>query len=177
MSDNKRCLLTDFELFFKKWNRKVYYYAYGKTNSIYIAEETVQRTFIKLWRNQSNSQINVSLESQLFCIARSTLLDIIKEENNRQKLCLPTMQESHCTTPFEEYYSKQLEENIHQVINKMPKIRKEVFTLSRFEYLSHKEISERLHISPKTVENHISLALKTLRKMFFELLFLFSYLF
>lgn len=40
---------------------------------------------------------------------------------------------------------------------------KEIFTLSRFEFLSHKQIAEKLGVSEKTVENQITIALKKLR--------------
>lgn len=42
--------------------------------------------------------------------------------------------------------------------------------MSRFENLSYKEIAQQLSISPKTVENHISLALQTLRRAFYHFL-------
>jgi len=50
-------------------------------------------------------------------------------------------------------------------INKMPKQRKKVFMMSRMEGLSNEEISNILGLSKRTVENHISLALKDLRNL------------
>ena len=49
------------------------------------------------------------------------------------------------------------------MINKMPPMRKKVFELSRLEGKSHKEIADILFISTKTVEKHISQALKQIR--------------
>jgi len=45
----------------------------------------------------------------------------------------------------------------------LPGRRKEIFIKSRFDGLSIKEISEELNISHKTVENHLSDALKFIR--------------
>jgi predicted DNA-binding protein YlxM (UPF0122 family) len=42
-------------------------------------------------------------------------------------------------------------------------MRREVFKMSRFEEKSYSEIASELKISTKTVENHISRALKQLR--------------
>jgi RNA polymerase sigma-70 factor (ECF subfamily) len=38
-----------------------------------------------------------------------------------------------------------------------------IYTLSREEHLSHKEIAARLNISTKTVENQLTIALRRLR--------------
>ena len=63
--------------------QKVYHFALSKTNSTYIAEETVQRVFIKLWHNLQTKDLDIPAEVQLFTISRSVLLDVLKEENRR----------------------------------------------------------------------------------------------
>ena len=67
---------------------------------------------------------------------------------------------------------KETESALQQIIGKMPPMRKLVFQLSRFEQLNYQEIAEKLKISPRTVENHIALALKMIRKSFSNFLFL-----
>ncbi|UIR54747.1 sigma-70 family RNA polymerase sigma factor [Sphingobacterium sp. SRCM116780] len=168
MINHRSITKADFEQLFHTWNRKVYQYALSKTSSPYIAEETVQRVFIKLWDNLSNKQVAIKLEAQLFCITRTVLLDVIKEERRRQ-LAAPA-QEQHLSsspTPLDLYRLKEMQLQLDQIIEKMPEARKKVFQLSRFEQLSYKEIAQRLSITPKTVENHIHLALKVIKKAFF----------
>ena len=55
------------------------------------------------------------------------------------------------------------EKIIEDCINKLPKRRGKVFVLKRIEHKSIKEISKELSISEKTVENHITHALKDLK--------------
>ena len=57
------------------------------------------------------------------------------------------------------------------LIKQMPPVRQRVFRLSRLNCYSYHEIAQMLSISPKTVENHINLALKFI-KPFFPVLFL-----
>lgn len=46
----------------------------------------------------------------------------------------------------------------------MPEMQKKVFEMSRFDEKTHREIAVALSISIKTVETHISRALKFLRQ-------------
>ena len=58
---------------------------------------------------------------------------------------------------------KELVQHIENVVATLPEKCRLVYTLSREQKLSHKEIADQLNISPKTVENHITKALKTLK--------------
>lgn len=167
----------DFDSIFNNWNKKVYHYALSKTNSRYIAEETVQRVFIKLWKNLTEKDIPVHIEAQIFAISRTVLLDVVKEETNRRKLLAANKKETYSDSPMDIFQTKELDSHIQRAIESMPAARKEIFQLSRFEQLSYKEIADKLSISPKTVENHISLALKTLRKILFRYIFILFCLF
>lgn len=64
----------------------------------------------------------------------------------------------------EELDAANLRTHISALISMLPPRQKEVFRLSRDEELSYREIAERLQISERTVEHHISDALKFLRK-------------
>ena len=65
------------------------------------------------------------------------------------------------------------ERKLEKLIGMLPPVRQRVFYLSRINNYSHKEIAKMLSISPKTVENHINLALKFI-KPFFILILLFN---
>ena len=58
---------------------------------------------------------------------------------------------------------KEFEKDIFDEIKKLPPKCQEVFMLSRFEDYSSAEIAEQLGISVRTVEKHISNALKHLK--------------
>ncbi|MCH5720175.1 sigma-70 family RNA polymerase sigma factor [Niabella hibiscisoli] len=156
--------IWEFEQYFDEWSTKVYNYAFRKTQSSYLAEETVQRTFIKLWKNITEKTVEASLESQIFCIARTTMLDLVKEEYNRKKLLQAGKFQVQPSSPYDDYQAKQLELKLQLVIGQLPEKRKQVFMLSRYSNLSHKQIADQLSISSKTVENHIALALKSIKK-------------
>ena len=59
-----------------------------------------------------------------------------------------------------------MKRRIDNAVEEMPPQRKQVFTMSRILGMKNGEIADRLNLSKKTVENHINLALKEIRKKF-----------
>ena len=64
----------------------------------------------------------------------------------------------------EDLYVKDLEILIALVVDTMPPQRKKIFEMSRYENIDNDEIAAILNISKKTVENHLNLALKEIKK-------------
>ena len=56
------------------------------------------------------------------------------------------------------------EQAIQEAIATLPEKCREVFVLSKIEGLKNREIAEKLNISEKTVERHMSIALSKLRE-------------
>lgn len=59
-----------------------------------------------------------------------------------------------------------LQSRVEHALLQLPERRRQVFELSRIQGLSHKEISQELGISPKTVENHLTLAIQDFKTAF-----------
>lgn len=152
---------VSFEIVFKLWHKKVYAYFFKKTADDDLAEELTQLTFIKLWRFKHTLTENHPVDLQLFRMAKSALLDYFKKQANDDLNLRLYHQEisAVASTPSAQFEAKQ---QLEQVLNCLPPMRKQVFLLNRIEGFTCKEIAEKLSISPRTVEKHISLALKQL---------------
>ena len=77
-----------------------------------------------------------------------------------------------------ELYTKEIYELVNQALLKLPEKTQLIFRKSRFDQLSHKEIAENMDVSVKTVEAHITNALKLLRIElgdYFVLIFFFGW--
>jgi len=60
-------------------------------------------------------------------------------------------------------FSNEVKEIIDRTLSDLPEKTRQIFLLSRNEDLSHKEIAERITLSTKAIEFHISKALAALR--------------
>ena len=79
-------------------------------------------------------------------------------------------------TPEEEINEEEMVELLIKAIEKLPEKCKTIFFMSKYDHLKYPEIAETLHISIKTVEDHMRRALKFLRKhlsRFFLFFFIF----
>jgi RNA polymerase sigma-70 factor (family 1) len=154
-----------FQEVFYSYHHKLYAFILSKTQSTFIAEEVTQLAFIKLWQYRTHLDEELSINIQLFRIAKTTLIDVLRKEAKKQTTCqLSFLKETASGDSLEAHiYHKELQKKLELAVNKLPLARRNVFKLSRFDGLSYKEIAERLSLSTKTVEHHIALALKQLR--------------
>lgn len=130
------------------------------------AEDLVQDVFLKFWKQRDQLNIKISLKAYLRRSCVNACLDDIRKQKKMQIVGTETI------LPFaavsQPDAAKQLENNeleqlINQTIDKLAPKCRSVFILSRKEQLSNKEIAEKLGVTLKTVEAHITTALKKLR--------------
>lgn len=131
------------------------------------AQDIVQEAFIRLYLNRANLNENQSLENYLYVIVKRLLLNHLRDLKNALSLDAETVQ----TVPTHTWGGQDLLVNanetrcrINDAIDKMPPQRRAVFTMSRNQGMSNKEIAESLQISVKTVERDITMALADLRE-------------
>lgn len=160
-----------FEQTFLDWQSKVYYYFISRTRDEDFAEELTQMTFIKLWEYREGLSTEHDFDTQLFRIARTVMIDAIREKERRKRLMNEFQTERDTIESFHST-PNEAQSDFNNSLNDLPAVRKKVFVLNRLHGFSYKEIAAELNISDRTVEKHISLALKQLRRM----LTLFSFL-
>lgn len=151
------------DLIFKKYWKPLFISAFNILKNKEVCEDLIQDIFIKIWDRRSEIEITCSLKGYLFASMRYEVYRQIKIDNARVSLLEikdPVLKDP---SPYEDLVFKDLLAEIDEAVCALPNKCKEVYRLSREEDLSHKEISEKLDIAPKTVEAHITKALKHLR--------------
>lgn len=140
-----------------------------------IAKDLIQDVFVSLWEKASLQQIS-NLSAYLTQAVKYSCFMHLRSGAISQKHLARLNALIESNTIEEEYNLKELQQALDQGIESLPEKCREVFCMSRFEYLPNQKIAEKLNISPKTVENQITKALRILRlsvdKMAFLLFFI-----
>ena len=132
-----------------------------------VAEDLAQEIFIRLWNKRYSIDSSKSIKNWLIVSARNSALNWLKSQARKPEAAMPDIDEDNAISPeqnLESIYIQQLGAEIDRAIDALPDKRRTVFRMSRFEHLPNEEIAARLGLSVRTVEKHIELALRNLRK-------------
>ncbi|CAG5000694.1 RNA polymerase sigma-H factor [Dyadobacter sp. CECT 9275] len=167
--DNEAELLFEISLGNESAFRVVYdYYSAGifrvskrYLQSAELAEDVVQETFLTIWLKRSEIVRIQSFRAYLFSITKNICLKYLRD----------LAEKSHTHREFSEraelWGNDTVDEYqllLHQAVQKLPPQQKQIFELGKVKGLGHIDIARILNISPYTVSNHMTAALKSIRK-------------
>jgi RNA polymerase sigma factor (sigma-70 family) len=124
----------------------------------------VQDAFINLWKRRHTVQLRNSFHTYIASVVKYEVMSKLAQRRKQ-----PVYLDDIAIAPTQDHSTQQwldfdeLHIQMEQTIHTLPDKCQLVFRLSREEGFTARQISETLQISPKTVEAHISKALKILR--------------
>ena len=131
-------------------------------------EDIVQSVFIKLWQKRDRLADVINPNAYLFRMGRNAIMNFLA---NKKYVVQPLSvgfnkdDSSLDATPQDLLEMQDTKLLIDMVVCNMPTQRRQVYEMSRNEGLSNEEIAKRMNLTKKTIENHLNLALKELRKV------------
>lgn len=154
-----------FRTIFVRYAPRVEGFALKMLKDLHQAQDVSQNIFAKLWAQRAVLERVQSLDAWLFRMTRNAVLDIYKHHRIRtayEKSCARAVAVSNDLA--ERIATDELARMVDRALEKMPARRYEVYRLSRECGKSNREIAEELHITTKSVENHLTKALFTIKK-------------
>lgn len=148
------------------YKEKLIYFAMRFLQSRDYAEDLFQDVFTVIWQGRQSLNPETSFSSYLYTIMKNRLLNRLRDLETHNRLCehiLRQMEESSDETR-QEIVARDLGRLIDQALTKLTPRQREIFEMSRYRQLSHKEIAHELGISVYTVQEAVSASLQTLRK-------------
>ena len=151
---------------FNRYQSLLFNFAYKKLHDQDKAKDIVQDLFIKLWSNRATLEIKTSLNSYMYRSVLNNILNIVKHDLIKEEYVNSLQQMIDQSAEESDYKirEKDIQKLIELEIAALPQKMREVFMMRRNEFLSNKEVAERLDLSEQTVETHMKRALKVLRR-------------
>lgn len=160
-------LVTDYRIRFIR-------FANTYVNNIAIAEDIVSDSLVYYWENRAEISgdknvpapyvLTVIKHKCLNHLNRLRIYENLEEhliKSNSWELNLKISTLEACNP--EKLFTEEIQQIIDITLSTLPKLTQEIFKKSRYENQSHNEIASGLNLSTKSVEYHITKALKSLR--------------
>lgn len=158
--------VSSYEEVYRHWFPLLRTFVFGMVKDSARAEDIAQNVLMKLWLRRERLDSTLSLKNWLFVLARNEIFNVLKSKGHRMLSYtdeLPEKADSEYVTE-ERLYVDEAQSRMTSLLSSMPEKRREVFLLSRQGNMDAEEIARRMQISPRTVEKHLELALRELRK-------------
>ncbi len=151
-----------------------------------VAEDIVSEALIRFWETTKKETVEHPM-SLLLAILKNGALNYLKHQTVKDSATesisskmirdlnyrITTLQ----ACDPEEIYSSEITGIVEKNLQSLPEQTRRIFEMSRYESIPVKEIAQELSLSTKSVEYHITKALKLLRVALKEYLPLFYFLF
>jgi len=157
MSNPQRYFSTQFHNYY----RPLCLFALRLLDNADEAEDVVQDTFAALWEKRDTLHKIVSIKSYHYTAVRNNCL--MKLRSKKEFEIVEELQLVDEYTREDVIARAELEAKLWKMIDDLPERQREIFLMAKRDGMAYREIAEETGLSVKTVENHVTRALKSLR--------------
>ncbi|HMI04884.1 MAG TPA: RNA polymerase sigma-70 factor [Pedobacter sp.] len=153
---------------FNRYNSILYIHAAKKFANREDARDIIQEVFGLLWSTREELEPKSNLSGYLYTCVHHRVLNWFNRQKIQGKYIahIQSIADANHGTTDNLARERQLSAIIEKEIESLPPKMREVFKMSRYDQLSHKEIAEILNIGEDSVRSHVKNALKILRVKF-----------
>ncbi|MFT4565489.1 MAG: RNA polymerase sigma-70 factor (family 1) [Saprospiraceae bacterium] len=151
-----------FDKIFRSYYKYLFTIAFTYLKDEHRAKDIIQDVFLDLWNRREKIEIEYSIKYFLRRAVINGSMAALRK-TNRISYDITPITENVAVDDNDTLAYKEMSQIVKDAIISLPDKCQQVYCLSRDEGLSHKEIAQRLNISTKTIENHITKALKIIR--------------
>lgn len=155
-----------FERLFRTEISRLHNFAKQYVQDSDTAMDICQQVFITLWEKREQIDMAKAVRTYLYTSVRNRCLNHIRDHKKFRSKVLDLDCGNIDIEGFTEIEqdTAELETKIDDALTLLPEKCRQVFEMSRFREMKYREIAEELDISQKTVEAHMSKAMRILRE-------------
>lgn len=150
---------------FLKYYPIIYRFLLRLTHDEETAKDIAQEIFMKIWINRSCLDPKLSVKNLIFVMAKNAAFNYLKSKG-RLAVNIEDKDFADNKTCEANLEYSELKSSLDQRIDAMPEQRKRIFTMSRYQQMSNKEIADKLGLSVRTIEKHLELALRDIKDIY-----------
>ena len=163
-----------FRMLVERHSRSVFRLAYRMTGNEQDAEDVVQETFLRAYKQLHHYESRSSFATWLYRIASNYSLDLIRMRKRHEQKRETGTEEGRdvldtvpATAPGQDrlVFSNQVSERVSAAMNELSDLERSAFVLRHFERLSIEEIGGMLGTSLNATKHSIFRAVQKLRKL------------
>jgi RNA polymerase sigma-70 factor (ECF subfamily) len=155
-----------FNAVFEHYYPRVYEFIRRIVKSDTLSEDIAQDIFVKIWERREMFGVEVqSFGKYIYVMSRNAAINAIRRTGRLTTLADDVANRAENFSIEDDYYAREKELIIRLTDCQMPEQRRRIFEMSRYIGMDNQTIATTLNLSKKTVENHLTLALKTLRSV------------
>lgn len=153
-----------FESAFSSYSKGLLVYAREFLSSKEEAEDIVGDVFVALWE-KIDTVAAEAIKQYLFSSTRNRCLNYLSHLKVRSSYQEKILKDGNIICPSPNMFiENELRDFLNAAIDKLPPQKKKIFIMNKVENRSYAEIAKELNISVKTVDKHLELAFKMLRR-------------
>lgn len=147
------------------YKNRLIYFAMRFLKSREYAEDIFQDAFAVVWQGRRFINPDASFSAYLYTIVRNRIQNQLRDLSNQDKLREQILSQAvnYTNETKDEIIANDLRQFISRALQQLTPRQREIFQMSRERQMSHREIAEVLGISVNTVQESISISLRTLR--------------
>lgn len=161
---NEKAFVMLYDLFSKDLSK----YILSKVADLDLAQDILHDLFLSVWKNKDKLKEIKSLPAYLYSSCRYLILAYYRKRVNLEvsEIDLSQLDILDESVELEDrLHYRYIIDLVEREIENLPEKCKAVFKMSRYDYLSNKEIATRMDISESTVEKHINKAISRLKSI------------
>jgi RNA polymerase sigma-70 factor (ECF subfamily) len=154
-----------FGALFEQYYGPLVAFAERMTGAPDLAEDIVQAVFVRVWERRGEWDLRSRLAVYLRGAVRNEVLKDLRHSSVRERLAPHVEGPVSHHGPAEAVRAAEIDAAVARGIGRLPKRCRAVYALRWYDQLTYSEIAQILGISIKTVEAHVAVAIKTLRRV------------